>query len=79
MTLSLTNNSLICHKILEHSLKYTNTNATATSDIYIILILMMIIILIIMTDNRVDYNTIKNELDELKKQIIDMNKIINNN
>jgi hypothetical protein len=81
MTPILINNSLNCQNILNYTLKYTNTNTntnTNISDIYIILILMMIIILIIITDHWIDYNALTNELDNLKKQTIAMNKLLNN-
>ena len=79
MTPILTNNSLNCQKILEYTLKYTNNNTnTNASDIYIILILMMIIILIIITDHWIDYNALTNELNDLKKQTIAINKLLNN-
>ena len=66
----MTNNSVNCQKILEYTLKYNATNAnTNISDIYIILIMILIITLIIITDHYIDYNNIKRELDDLKKQL----------
>jgi|688.fasta_scaffold904139_1 hypothetical protein len=69
----MTNNSVNCQKILEYTLKYNATNATNAntniSDIYIILIMILIITLIIITDHYIDYNNIKRELDDLKKQL----------